>query len=145
MAKVDNLVSQAAALPIRNQRICLVTTRSGKGLIIPKGHIPGGTHPAQLAAREAWEEAGLIGRVTNRPFGEYTFMKSGREHTVQVFLLAVTNLARIWPEQGFRRRLWYSLENAIRLVTHDELRTLLEQFAKSRDGLRGSEYRRKSA
>ena len=63
MAKDNPLPAQAAALPIRDQKICLVTTRSGKGLIIPKGHVPGGIRPAQLAAREAWEEAGLIGRI----------------------------------------------------------------------------------
>ena len=145
MAKDDDLVSQAAALPFRDRKICLVTTRSGKGLIIPKGHIPVGTHPAQHAAREAWEEAGLIGQISKQPFGEYTFSKSGREHTVKVFLLAVTEWARAWPEQSFRRRLWYSLDNAIRLVSHDDLRTLLEQFAESREGLHIAQRRRKSA
>ncbi len=94
MAQADTLITQAAALPIRNHKVCLVTTRSGKGLIIPKGNVPSGIHPAQLAAREAWEEAGLIGRVTKRPFGEYTFEKSDREHRVQVFVLAVTNFTR---------------------------------------------------
>lgn len=145
MAKDDDLVSQAAALPFRDRKICLVTTRSGKGLIIPKGHVPGGIHPAQLAAREAWEEAGLIGRITKQPFGEYSFKKAGRKQSVQVFLLAVTDLARAWPEKSFRQRLWYSLDNAIRLVSHDDLRNLLEQFGRTHDGVRASQYRRKSA
>ena len=64
----DEQSPQAAALAFRDQKICLVTTRSGKGLIIPKGHVPVDTSPAELAAREAWEEAGLIGQIARRPF-----------------------------------------------------------------------------
>ena len=145
MTKDDEPVFQAAALPFRERKICLVTTSSGKGLIIPKGKVPEGIHPARLAAREAWEEAGIVGRISRQPFGRYTFMKAGHEHTVQVYLLAVTEWARAWPEQGFRKRLWCSVESAIQRVSHVELRSLLEQFAESRSGMLAGQALRKSA
>jgi len=142
-----NSREQAAALAFRGRKICLVTTRSGKGLIIPKGHVPDGTSAARLAAREAWEEAGLNGRIARRPFGEYTFLKADREQTVQIFLLAVTKLVREWPERPFRRRLWFPLEAAIPAVTHTALRSLLEEFAESEAhaGSSGARRRRKCA
>jgi 8-oxo-dGTP pyrophosphatase MutT (NUDIX family) len=129
MRKDDDRGPQAAALAFRDRKICLVTTRSGKGLIIPKGRVPSGTSAADLAAREAWEEAGLIGQIAPKPFGEYTFTKAGRVQTVQVFLLEVTESARAWPEKRFRRRCWCSPESAIPRVSHVALGALLERFA----------------
>jgi 8-oxo-dGTP pyrophosphatase MutT (NUDIX family) len=130
MAKHDR-APQTAAIAVREQKICLVTTRSGRGLIIPKGNVPPGACPAELAAREAWEEAGLIGHIGPEPFGKYTYRKADHVQTVQVFILRVTRAARVWPEQRIRRRLWYSLEDAGSLVTHRALQSLIEEFARS--------------
>ena len=142
MSKNDS-APQVAALAYRDEKICLVTTRSGKGLIIPKGHVPTGASPAEFAAREAWEEAGLVGEISPRPFGKYKFEKSDRIQKVHVFLLAVTKMARIWPEQQFRQRLWFSLEEAIPRVTHLALRDLLKEFAESEFYTRVSVTRRR--
>ena len=117
-------VLQAAALPYRDNKICLISTRSGKGMILPKGHIPEGLQPSQLAEREAWEEAGLIGRIERRPFGNYSFLKLGQEHSVQVHLLKVSKEAYSWPEQRFRQKISCSIDRAIERVSHVELRVL---------------------
>lgn len=124
-------VHQAVALPFRNSKICLITTSSGKGMIIPKGHVQEGMSPSLIASREEWEEAGLIGIIARRPFGKYTFIKSGYEHTVQVFLLEVTRCVSKWPEQRIRNRIWCSVDSAMLRVSHIELRPLIEQFAES--------------
>lgn len=134
MAIKDEPIFQAAALPFREGKVCLVSTSSGNGLIFPKGKVEPGIHPAQVAACEAWEEAGLVGRISRQPFGKYTFTKAGRKHIVQVFLLTVRKWSRSWPEQEHRRRLWCSVESAILRVSHAQLRPLLEQFAQSRSG-----------
>jgi 8-oxo-dGTP pyrophosphatase MutT (NUDIX family) len=130
MMASDQRMQQAAALPFRKGKICLVTTSSGQGMIIPKGKIPLGVHPSALAAREAWEEAGLIGRIGRKQFGIYSFIKSGQEFTVKVYLLEVTKWASTWPEQQLRKRIWCSVDNAIDSVSHIGLRPLLEQLKK---------------
>ena len=130
MPRHDGQLYQAAALPYRNGKICLITTSSGQGIIIPKGKIPDGLHPSALAAQEAWEEAGLIGRIERKRFGYYSFVKEGKEYKVQVYVLEVTKWASSWPEQQHRKRIWCSVENAVKKVSHSGLRPLLHQLKK---------------
>ena len=132
-----NTRPQAAALPIHNNKVCLITTSSGQGVIIPKGNVPDGMHPADLAEREAWEEAGLVGRIDREPFGDYTFQKSGEELTVQVYLLEVTEWSFSWPEQQSRQRIWCSVEKAVDRVSHVGLRELMVQYIEARTAING--------
>jgi 8-oxo-dGTP pyrophosphatase MutT (NUDIX family) len=130
MATIET-IRQAAALPIHNNRVCLVTTSSGQGVIIPKGNIPDGMDPSKIAECEAWEEAGLLGRIGRQPIGNYFFLKSGKELTVQVYLLEVKERASSWPEQHYRKRIWCSPQTAAERVSHIGLRELIEQFVES--------------
>jgi 8-oxo-dGTP pyrophosphatase MutT (NUDIX family) len=61
------LKKQYAALPITlvdgEMQVLLVTSRGSRRWIIPKGQPEPKLKPHQLAAKEAWEEAGLIGQV----------------------------------------------------------------------------------
>lgn len=116
---------QAAAIPIRCGHVCLVTTSSGRGWIIPKGHVPDGVTPSLLAASEAWEEAGLMGRIDESPLCALQFPKHGRTQDVQVFLMDVTRVVNDWPERRLRRRIWLSPEDAARRIRHESLRSLL--------------------
>ena len=52
--------------------ILLVTTRQTKRWIVPKGWPIKGLKPAKSAAREAFEEAGVRGRVGARAIGHFT-------------------------------------------------------------------------
>jgi 8-oxo-dGTP pyrophosphatase MutT (NUDIX family) len=71
MANVASFVPQAAAIPVHAGRICMVISRGGKGLVVPKGRLEVGRTAKQMALQEAWEEAGLIGIVHHKPFGCY--------------------------------------------------------------------------
>jgi 8-oxo-dGTP pyrophosphatase MutT (NUDIX family) len=53
----------------------LVTTRRTKRWIIPKGWPIKGLKPSKTAAREAFEEAGVSGRVGAKPLGVFTYEK----------------------------------------------------------------------
>lgn len=118
-------VPQAAALPIRTGRVCLITSRSGKRWVIPKGLIDPGHSPAAAAAAEAWEEAGLTGDLSAEPVGHYHYVKYGATHAVAVYLLTVLGEAADWPERGERRREWVTPAEAARRVDEPELQALL--------------------
>ena len=69
---------QAAVIPIRDGRLCLVTSSSGKRWVVPKGQIDNGFTAGEAALLEAWEEAGLLGVLTPEPVGSYHYEKDGR-------------------------------------------------------------------
>ncbi|MDX1966631.1 MAG: NUDIX hydrolase [Planctomycetaceae bacterium] len=119
---------QAAAIPVRNGKICLVTSSSGRHWIIPKGHVPTGTTPAVLAACEAWEEAGLLGSVAGSPCCTYCFEKAGREYQVEVYLLEVARCVSDWPERRLRQRRWLPVAEAIQEIQPAALRDALMQL-----------------
>ena len=71
---------QYGALPYRftpeaAMEILLVTTRQSRRWIIPKGWPIKGLKPAKSAAREAFEEAGVRGRVAAKSIGLFTYDK----------------------------------------------------------------------
>ena len=99
-------IPQAAAVPMDSGRICLVNSRSGRGWVIPKGHIEPGDTARETALREAWEEAGLVGRLHDKPVGSYQYEKNGTTYRVAVFLMEVTEVAAAWPEDHRRTRRW---------------------------------------
>ena len=63
----DGALRQAAALPVRDGAVCLVTSRNGKRWVAPKGCLEPGKTAAEIALQEAWEEAGLAGVSTPTP------------------------------------------------------------------------------
>ena len=71
---------QYGALPYRFTpgaalEILLVTSRESKRWIIPKGWPIKGLRPAKSAAREAFEEAGVSGRIGMKSIGLFTYDK----------------------------------------------------------------------
>jgi 8-oxo-dGTP pyrophosphatase MutT (NUDIX family) len=117
---------QAAVIPVSDGRIWMVTSSSGKRWVIPKGMIDPGHTAGEAALIEAWEEAGLVGRLVNEPVGTYLYEKYGRTYLVTVFLLQVTDSAIDWPERNSRRREWLLPEAAIDRIEEPGLREIVE-------------------
>jgi len=120
-----NLVLQSAAVAIWKNRICLVTTRSGKRWIIPKGHRASGDSSCKTARLEAWEEAGIAGPLYHEPVGAYSYERSGKTYHVTVHVMRVAKIFDRWPEQKKRKRRWLPLRNACRRIDHPKLRKLI--------------------
>src|SRR5438445_7797453 len=113
MANGTDCIRQAAALPLKSGRICLVTSSNGKRWIIPKGAIEPGQSAGETALQEAWEEAGLVGTLKAEPVGSYLYEKCGRSCHVTVFLMRVTEVAQEYPERDLRERTWVSFAGAM--------------------------------
>jgi ADP-ribose pyrophosphatase YjhB (NUDIX family) len=106
MAQPESYVRQAAALPLRNGRICLVTSSNGKRWVIPKGLIEPGQTAGETALQEAWEEAGLVGALRPEPIGSFIYEKWCGICHVTVFAMDVTEMKQVWPERAMRQRIW---------------------------------------
>jgi predicted phosphate transport protein (TIGR00153 family) len=132
---------QIAALPYRTASpdvdspisILLITSRATRRWVIPKGNPVPGLAPHASAAREAEEEAGVMGAACPTPIGSYRYRKrrgSGASvmTDVDVFPFAVTEELDSWREQHERERRWFSLAGAAQAVDEDDLRALIRSF-----------------
>lgn len=116
MANGNGYIRQAAAIPAHNGKVCLVTSRSGKRWVIPKGVIDPGKTAEETALQESWEEAGLVGVLKPSPVGSYMYEKWGATCLVTVFFMQVTKIAAQWPEQQARQREWLELADALQRI-----------------------------
>lgn len=111
--------TQSAALPYRARdgrvEVLLVTSRGGRGWIIPKGKIEPRLGSAASARREAREEGGVDGEIGPAPFDQYRHGGDGGP-LVEVYLMRATRELRSWPEQHQRERRWMPVDDAARLA-----------------------------
>ncbi|WP_413281101.1 NUDIX hydrolase [Floridanema evergladense] len=125
-------IKQSAVIPYRIQdeqlEILLVTSSGGKRWVIPKGGIEMFMKPHYSAAKEAWEEAGVVGDVSATAIGTYSYQKSGCNFLVDVFLLRVTKEFDNWQEAKTRKREWLSLKQAINRIEEAELKQILREI-----------------
>ena len=99
--------------------LCLITAASSQSWGIPKGTIECGDSPEDTALQEAWEEAGLRGRILGDSLGSSEYQKGGVLLTVAVYLMEVEIEAERWEEEELRRRRWIPARDAPRVLkTH---------------------------
>ncbi|WP_116132179.1 NUDIX hydrolase [Tropicimonas sp. IMCC34043] len=130
--------TQIAALCFRKIRgksqVLLITSRTQRRWIIPKGWPMAHTTPAGAAAIEAWEEAGVRGRIHDICIGLFSYAKLDEASgvvlpcVVTVFPLEVKSLAKDFPERKQRRRSWFTPRQAAKKVAEPELREILREF-----------------
>jgi 8-oxo-dGTP pyrophosphatase MutT (NUDIX family) len=121
--------SQAAAIPVRDGLVCLVTSRGRGRWVIPKGMIEKDQTAATAAAAEAFEEAGLLGTIRPDPVGVFEYTKAGRQLVATTFILDVSEELTDWPERNDRARTWYTPERAAALVEEPAVRDMLLSLA----------------
>jgi 8-oxo-dGTP pyrophosphatase MutT (NUDIX family) len=132
MPTAVDLLRQAGAIPIRDGKVCVVSSRSGKRWVVPKGCLEPGKTAGEIALLEAWEEAGLVGILQPDPVGTYLYEKAGLTCHVTVFVMRVTDEADDWPEREWRQRRWLSFAQAQQLLEDPGLRELVRGAAADR-------------
>lgn len=138
----EKLLPQAGAIPFRKRKsgleVLLITSRGTGRWLFPKGNIEPDMTACELAAMEAFEEAGVVGRIGARPLGTYTALKRvspsmAHPAVVEMFPLDVAECHDDWPEQHQRRRRWVSAGKSVDMVCEPGLKVLIIQL---RDRLR---------
>jgi 8-oxo-dGTP pyrophosphatase MutT (NUDIX family) len=113
----------------------LVTSRQRGHWIFPKGKIPDHMTPAESAAREAYQEAGVEGVIAEAPVGTYRAWKTRGVRRVvievDVYPLRVERQHDAWRETGERYRHWVTLAEASRLITDKRIVALVRSFART--------------
>ncbi|MFV3126237.1 NUDIX hydrolase [Niveispirillum sp. KHB5.9] len=129
---------QHAALPYRmtptGPQILLVTSRETRRWIIPKGWAKKNVDPQDMAATEAFEEAGVRGKVKKKPVGSYEYDKRLDDGScvtcdVSVYALEVTAELPDWPERTQRERRWLSPAEAVVLISEPGLVDIFQKLA----------------
>lgn len=126
---------QYGALPFREDedgelRVLLVTSRETRRWILPKGWPERKIAPHLLAAKEAYEEAGVRGVAATEPIGSYRYGKRMADGSVvpcevQVYPIQVVRMRKSWPERKERERIWVTLAEAAMMVEEPGLVSLL--------------------
>jgi 8-oxo-dGTP pyrophosphatase MutT (NUDIX family) len=120
--------SQDAAL-----EILLVTTRGTRRWIVPKGWPIKGLSPAKSAAREAFEEAGVTGRIGAKPIGFFAYDKlldeAGGTTMCEVKIYPLL-AKRQRPESHLRTTQWVEPSRAIAMIKESGLKKIVASFAK---------------
>lgn len=113
-------------------QVLLVTSRSRKRWIVPKGWPIDGATPAQAAKKEAFEEAGARGKCVGVCLGLYSYTKEVEDDdlpcVVALYPLKVSSLIKDYPEAKERKRKWFSTEQAASLVDSPELAQIIKGF-----------------
>lgn len=136
-AHKSDVRSQFAALcyrVVKNRvEVLMITTRRSGRWIVPKGWPMDGMTPAECAAQEAWEEAGVRGHAHDHCLGLFSYNKILEPEAVlpcvaMVYPIRAKSLARTYPEMKQRRRKWFSRKKAAGLVVEPELARILRDF-----------------
>jgi 8-oxo-dGTP pyrophosphatase MutT (NUDIX family) len=133
------IYDQAAALPFRyidhRLEILLITSRKSRRWIIPKGLMEQGLSPAELAVKEAYEEAGIAGNISNHSLGKYEYNKWSGICRVKVYSLFVVNVLDTWPEDDFRFRKWFTPDQALSVIENEELKLIMSHFIRDHNNV----------
>ena len=130
---------QYAALPYRQRDdavdVMLVTSLGTKRWIIPKGWPMNGRAPHEAAAREALEEAGVVGKIGSDVIGTYRYEKRRKSGAtvpcrVEVFPLDVDAQRKHWPEKGRRSVKWFAPEEAAKTVSDPDLGAIILEWTR---------------
>jgi 8-oxo-dGTP pyrophosphatase MutT (NUDIX family) len=129
LRKTPHNFDQSGVIPFRHPKgkleVLLITSLGGKRWIIPKGIIEPDLSAEESAQEEAFEEAGIKGKIIAKPIGEYQYSKWGGICNVKVYPFRVERILGDYPESHLRKRKWVSVEKAGSLVDIQELVELI--------------------
>ena len=111
-------------------QILAISSSNDKKWIIPKGIIEPGSDAKTTAIKEAYEEAGIEGEITEE-LGKYSYDKWGGKCNVQVYAMHVTHMMpeQKWPE-WYRQRQWLNVKEAVGILNEKKLTALIKKLKK---------------
>lgn len=126
---------QYGVLPYRKRGnkldLFLITCRRSGDWSVPKGWAERDLNKKQLAKLEAFEEAGLKGKLDHKLSFKYRRIRRGKMTSLELFPMEVTQKLSKWPEMKQRKRKPFSLEQALKRVRCRKLQKCLQQLAQA--------------
>tara|TARA_A100001037_G_scaffold292326_1_gene307522 strand:- start:237 stop:617 length:381 start_codon:yes stop_codon:yes gene_type:complete len=90
----------------------LVVSTAKDNWVLPKGNLIKRIGKRKTALREAFEEAGALGKITDED-GE---VFEDKDETLHLYPMKVSKLMAVWPEQTKRKRKWIKPRKAGRWI-----------------------------
>ena len=113
--------------------IMFVTSQRRGRWILPKGNLKPDESHKKGCKREAFEEAGVKGRIMSELPMTHVVTKSSDGKLSQVavtyYPMLVSKQVDEWPEQAKRERHWALLEDAERVTDREDFQQIIKQFA----------------
>ncbi len=123
--KLEFNFNQSAVIPYRkkenNLEVLLITSMKKKKWIVPKGFVEFNLTPFESAKKEAYEEAGVIGTNETVELGSFKLQKAAGVSNIKVFSMEVVKILDEYPEKEFRKRKWFSVDEASKTVQIPQL------------------------
>lgn len=126
--KPDWLFRQSGVIAVHDGHVVLITAIKSKRWIIPKGVVEKDMSPPDSAAKEALEEAGILGIVNPNEIGRYQYNKWGGTCTVQVYVMYVEKLLEEWDEKDARTRKVVTPDQAVSMINDKDLQKIIADF-----------------
>ena len=124
------LYVQSGTIPFRRSgdhiEILLITNKKKDKWGIPKGLVEAKLSASESAQKEAFEEAGIYGKIYKPSLGKYSIRKWEGKCRIKVFAMEVTQILDTWPEDILRKREWYSVEEAAGKVKNKKLQAMIQ-------------------
>jgi len=130
------MVHKVGVIPfdVKDDRIAIlfVTSQRRGRWIFPKGDLKAKESHKKACKREAFEEAGVSGKILKNYPMTVTIGKSGNNGIEQVavtyYPMLVTSQEDKWPEDDKRERHWGLLNDAPRVIDRHDFLELIRQF-----------------
>lgn len=121
----------------RGCEVLLITSRRGKRWILPKGNPINGFSNAETALQEAFEEAGVRGKISQRPIGRVqTTKNNGNGFRIKIDLivyeLEVSSQEPNFPEKDQRKIVWLPVQEAIKRCDDISISFLLKSWVQKK-------------
>ena len=133
---MTNLKHRVGVIPFSDKgsqsAILLITSLTRSRWILPKGKLDLQESHEDGCKREAFEEAGITGKVLN-DFPITTLITSASEGKIEKFPVtfypfSVQKELDDWPEKQKRERRWVLLEDVRKIVSKEDYLPLIDQF-----------------
>ncbi|WP_051227440.1 NUDIX hydrolase [Oceanospirillum beijerinckii] len=127
-----------AALPLKKRKnqapqVCLVTSRRHGHWMIPMGKKEKKLSNADVARLEAYEEAGVLGRLNKKNTLKVNTCSGHKKKKRCVFIypMEVRSKLKRWPEKKQRQRCWVSIKKLSKLLSDKNLaKAITKQYGK---------------
>ncbi len=117
-------------------RFVLVTSRRTGRWVFPKGSVDAGMLPPAAAAREALEEAGVLGQPELEPLGSFRAVKTrvpiAWRLEVAIYPMRIDDVLDDWPEARQRQRRFVTVAEAADMLDDPAMLAIAERFAAGR-------------
>ena len=113
-------------------KIILITSRNSNQWIVPKGNLIAQKSKRESAIQEAYEEAGVTGRLDQNFKFHLLIMTHGIKTDLTLYPMRVNkHLIKKWPESHQRKRIEVSCELAQSLVLWPKFKDCIKLWQKS--------------